>query len=170
MEMKKQANGAWLFILGGALLVIEYALLWFVEKPVVNAVLDYIAVALWFTGVIFIFVPIFDLRCKSNVPRGKGYTETKKLVNTGFYAAVRHPQYLGWVLMYAALVFFNPNWIIIITGFTGMVCVYEISRREDVRLVEKFGGIYETYMDNVPAMNLPLGLVRAAKKKGKKDK
>ena len=165
--MKKQAGIAWLFILGGALLVVEYALLWFVEKPVVNVVLDYVAVALWFAGVILIFVPIFDLRGKGKVPLKKGNVKKRKLVNTGIYAVVRHPQYLGWTLMYAALVFFNPNWIIAIVGFAGMVCVYEISRWEDVRLVEKFGGTYEDYIDNVPAMNLPVGLVRAMKKKNK---
>jgi len=84
--------------------------------------------------------------------------ETKKLVVNGVYAVVRHPQYLGWVLMYLALVFFNLHWAVVVLGFIGMVCVYEIARQEDRRLVERFGKSYERYMGNVPAMNLLMGV------------
>jgi len=102
------------------------------------------------------------------VQKGRSFVETKKLVVNGIYAVVRHPQYLVWVLMYLALVFFNLHWAVVVLGFIGMVCVYEIARQEDRRLVERFGKSYERYMGNVPAMNLLMGMVRLCRRKRKK--
>jgi len=73
---------------------------------------------------------------------------------------VRHPQYLGWLLMYPAMMLFNTHWLIVVLGLLGMVCVYLFTRQEDTHLVEKFGKPYERYMQAVPRMNFITGVIR----------
>lgn len=75
-------------------------------------------------------------------------------------AVVRHPLYLGWLLMYVAVILFSQHWLILIMGVLGIVCMVLISRDEDQLLVEKFGDPYRGYMESVPALNVLVGLVR----------
>jgi protein-S-isoprenylcysteine O-methyltransferase Ste14 len=56
----------------------------------------------------------------------------------------------------------------VIFGILGMACVYLISRKEDVALVDRFGSAYQEYMQSVPAMNLLLGIVRWLRRKAEK--
>ncbi len=76
----------------------------------------------------------------------------KKIVDTGIYSVVRHPQYLGGLLghigiaillsaMYA--LFFFPFMIII---------VYLISWKEEKELLLEFGVQYEKYRKSVPML------------------
>jgi len=50
----------------------------------------------------------------------------------------------------------------------GMVCVYLISRREDLRLAEGLGLSYEQYMQCVPALNLVAGLARLLRRRARR--
>ncbi len=158
--MKQWMRGGSPYYLAAALLITEFLLCWLLDKPFVLEVLDYIAGAVWTVGIVLLLLPMFVLRGKGRVPKGKSYVETEVLVDTGIYAIVRHPQYLGWLLMYPTLILFNPHWLLAVVGVLGMVCLYLISSQEDKRLVEKFGEPYERYMESVPRMNLLAGVMR----------
>jgi protein-S-isoprenylcysteine O-methyltransferase Ste14 len=103
---------------------------------------------------------MFVLRSKGGVAKGEGYVQTTVLVDSSIYSVVRHPQYLGWLLMYPAMMLFNPHWLIVGLGLLGMACVYLFTRQEDEHLVEKFGKPYGRYMQTVPRMNLIAGIVQ----------
>lgn len=143
-----------------ALLVADFALMWILDKTVALKGLDYLAWATWFVAMILLFLPIFTLRAKGRVPRGKSYVAAQALVDVGVYALVRHPQYLGWMLMYLVVFLFTPNWILAGIGILGIACVYWFTRQEERLLVARFGESYERYMQTVPRFNLPAGIVR----------
>ena len=65
--------------------------------------------------------------------------------------------------MYIAVILFSQHWLIVIMGILGVVCMYQISRQEDQRLIEKFGDPYIRYMESVPAMNVLAGIIRLLK-------
>jgi protein-S-isoprenylcysteine O-methyltransferase Ste14 len=144
----------------GVLLVADFALLWILDETVIVEGLDYVGWASWFVAVILLFLPMVTLRRKGQVPSGKGYVNTEALVDSGIYAVVRHPQYLGWMLMYLVVLLFNPNWVLAMLGILGVACVYWFTRQEEQLLVEKFGESYRRYMQAVPRFNLAAGIIQ----------
>lgn len=74
----------------------------------------------------------------------------KKILNTGIYSTVRHPQYLGWILAHIGIstilsagysIFFTPVLVALI---------YLISKKEENELVKEFGEEYMDYKKEVP--------------------
>ena len=158
--MKQWMKGGFLYYIAGALLVLAYSLLWFLDTPAGVQLLRYIGGGILVVGIVLIFLPRFAFRSKGKPEKEKDWTETTVVVDTGIYAVVRHPLYLGWLLMYVALILLSQHWLTVIIGIPGMVCVYLISRQEDQRLIEKFGDDYKHYMQKVPRMNLLAGIIR----------
>jgi len=148
------------YFIAAILLLVEVALMFLLNKQVVHAALDYLAWAVWAGATVLLFLPMFTLRREGEVPSGRSYVATQRLVRTGIYALVRHPQYLGWMAMYLALLLFNPHWALAVVTALGVACLYVIVVQEDVRLVQKFGAPYERYMRAVPRINLLIGVVR----------
>ena len=158
--MEQRMKGGFLYHAAGALLVLVYSLLWFLDAPTGVQLLRYVGMAIFAIGLVLILLPMFVFRSKGKVKKEDDWTETSILVDTGIYSVIRHPLYLGWLLMYVALVLWSQHWLTIIVGVLGMICVYMISRREDQRLVEKFGDNYKRYMRSVPRMNFLAGVIR----------
>ena len=166
--MKKWTNGSLLYYIAGILLVFAWLSLWFLDNSSVLLVLQYVGWPIMVVGMMLIFLPLFILPRKGKVPKGKDITHTTAVVSSGIYAAVRHSLYLGWLLMYLAIIFWSQHWLMIIIGVTGMICVYLISIQEDRRLVEKFGDDYKRYMQKVPRMNLLDGVIRLIRRRKRK--
>ncbi|HEC76737.1 MAG TPA: isoprenylcysteine carboxylmethyltransferase family protein [Thermoplasmatales archaeon] len=163
--MKQWMRGGFLFYVASVLLVLEYMLLWFLDNPAGIEELRYAGWIIFAVGIVLIFLPRFVFRSKGKVKKEKDWTETTVLVDTGIYSVVRHPLYLGWLLMYLAIILWNRHWLTIIVGVSGMTCVYLISRQEDQRLVEKFGDDYKRYVLSVPRMNLLVGVIRLLRRR-----
>jgi protein-S-isoprenylcysteine O-methyltransferase Ste14 len=83
----------------------------------------------------------------------------------GIYAVIRHPRYLGWLLVYVAVMMLTQHWAAVACALPGMVCIYLISRQEDLRLAKELGPAYEQYMRCVPALNPVTGLLRLLRRK-----
>ena len=163
--MKQWTKDRFLYYVAGALLVLAYSLLWFLDAPDGVQILRYIGGGILVVGLILIILPRFAFRSKGKPEKGKDWTETTIVVDTGIYAVVRHPLYLGWLLMYVALILLSQHWLTAIIGIPGMACVYLISRQEDQRLIKKFGDDYKDYMQKVPRMNLLAGIIRRVRRR-----
>ena len=83
------------------------------------------------------------------------------LINVGVYRIVRHPMYVGGMMMFVSHVLFGQSIVIGLSTFVGLCCCCLLIRSEDHRLIEKFGREYEQYMSKVPGVNLLLGVGRA---------
>jgi protein-S-isoprenylcysteine O-methyltransferase Ste14 len=143
--------------------------MWVLDRSLEVKGLDYLAWAVWLVAVALLALSTLTLRRRGRVPQGKSYVETGALVATGVYAVIRHPQYLGWLLMYIVIVLFKPNWILAAIGIVGIACVYRFTLQEEGLLREKFGDAYGRYMQAVPRFNLVAGATRLlAKRRGEK--
>ena len=158
--MKRQGHRRILFFAASASLLLAFGLMFLLDNPALIRWLWYVGWIVWAVGIVFVFLPMFVLRNKGGVAKGQSYVQTTALVDSGLYSVVRHPQYLGWFLMYPAMMLFNSHWLIVVLGFLGMVCVYLFTLQEDDDLVAKFGESYERYMTAVPQLNLIAGLIR----------
>ena len=73
-----------------------------------------------------------------------------KLVTTGLYKYVRHPQYLGFLLITLGL---NVMWLTIITAIMWPVLAFlywRLAKKEDKEMEEKFGEEFREYKRKVP--------------------
>ena len=105
------------------------------------------------------------------MPKGKSFVNTTRLVATGIYAAVRHPQYTGGIYaVFLTNLLANPHWLFGVLGAAGTVVIVMSCRIEDQNLIEKFGDEYRAYMERVPGMNFVLGIIRIMHRKSNQDR
>jgi len=121
----------------------------------------YIGVGLYvFSGCTFGMLPVIEFRKKGRVKKGKSYIHTTKLVDTGIYSIVRHPQYVTFIMFAIAGMLLFQHWIIIILGIPIIPLTYIDLIRADKDSIEKFGDDYKAYMKRVPRGNFLLGIIR----------
>ncbi len=115
-------------------------------------------------GMVLVMAPIIMFPRRGGVKKGESFVETTKLVDTGIYAFVRHPQYTGGIFaIFLTTLLWYPHWLFGVLGVAGTVVIYLGCREEDKLLVKKFGKDYESYMKRVPQMNFFLGIMRLMK-------
>jgi protein-S-isoprenylcysteine O-methyltransferase Ste14 len=94
------------------------------------------------------------------VEKGTSYVQTTKLVTSGVYAVVRHPQYLAGMLLNVALPLVGQHWLVATLGVPPFVLTLVDARLADRAALEKFGEGYRRYMKEVPGLNFLSGIVR----------
>ena len=115
----------------------------------------------------FFFSPFLYFREKGRPQEGKTIMDTSVLVDSGTYAIVRHPQFLGSILLMSASILISQHWLAAIIGVPIAVCYYMEEVKEEKGLMVKFGDDYKRYMERVPRMNLLLGIVRLLRRRKK---
>jgi protein-S-isoprenylcysteine O-methyltransferase Ste14 len=88
---------------------------------------------------VLVIAPIVMFPRLGGVPKGKSFVCTTPLVDTGIYAIVRHPQYLGrntgcipgTLLLY-------PHWLFAVLGIPGVLFLCLSTRDEENRLIARF--------------------------------
>lgn len=168
MKMR-EISGA--IIVASILIVAQYILAFFVYKLPGVRMLQWIGWAIWALSLIFGFGPIFILRRKGGVAKGKSYVETTRLVDTSLFAIVRHPQYLSGILFNLALMLIAQHWLVILLGIVSMLLIYFDIQAADQESIGKFGNEYRQYIQRVPQINFLLGIFRLilAKRAGIRD-
>ena len=82
------------------------------------------------------------------------------IVDSGIYGIIRHPMYLGGMVMFFSHVFLGQNWIVAVGTIVAIACCYLITLSDEEQSLQKFGGDYKRYMQKVPRMNFVLGVIR----------
>ncbi len=115
----------------------------------------------WAVGMVLVLAPMVQFPRSGGVARGQSFVHTTRLVDTGIYGLIRHPQYLGGILsIFVATPLFYPHWLFVAMGVPGAAIVYCSAQEEEKNLVLQFGDDYRSYMQRVPRMNLVVGVVR----------
>lgn len=75
-----------------------------------------------------------------------------RLATTGAYARVRHPQYIGFVLIMTGFLFQWPT-VVTLVMFPILVFMYvRLARREERDARAEFGDVYSRYEASTPAV------------------
>ncbi len=128
-------------------------------------ILAYIGVGLYvISGLVFGLLPVIEFRKKGRIRKGKSYIHTTKLVDTGIYSIVRHPQYVTFMLWAIAGMLLFQHWVIVLLGIPIFPLTYIDLVKADRDAIEKFGDEYKAYMKKVPRANFLLGIIRQFKK------
>ena len=109
-------------------------------------VLAYVGVGLYVSSDIILgLLPVFEFRKKGGVKKGQSYVHTTKLVDTGIYSVVRHPQYVTFIMWAISGMLLFQHLIVILLGVPITPLTY-VDLFIDKRCVGRFGQDYKAYM------------------------
>ena len=145
--------------------ILQIALAFLLFNQSGMAVLRFAGWILWTIGAMFGILPTFTLRAKGGVPPGRPTADTARVVESGLYAIVRHPQFMAQEFLCLAVTFIAQHWVVVVIGIVPMVLAYLDAIREDQACIRKFGDDYRRYMERVPRMNLVAGVIRLLQRK-----
>jgi protein-S-isoprenylcysteine O-methyltransferase Ste14 len=120
----------------------------------------------WAFGMVLVMAPIVMFPRRGGVAKGRSFVNTTRMVDTGIYSVVRHPQYLGGVFaVFVTTILWYPHWLFGVLGAIATAVIYMSCREEDQRLVQQFGDDYMNYMWKVPRMNVLAGVIRLLRRR-----
>ena len=129
-------------------------------------VLLYVGWLVGLVGLVFFILGTYGLRKEGEAPKGKSFLLTTVLVDSGIYAVVRHPEYLGTMLLIFGSILISQHWLTLVLGVPLLVWFFVyVLPEEDRHLIEKFGDNYKRYMQNVPSINLLVGVTQLLKRR-----
>lgn len=132
----------------------------------INA-LAYIGYSILGLSGIFGILPIIEFRRKGKVEKGEIYMKTQKIVKTGIFSIIRHPQFFAGILISLAFAFISQHWVVIILFAPVIPVTHWDTLSANIKLIEKFGDEYEQYMSEVPGLNPLLGIIKLIRRKKK---
>jgi len=100
------------------------------------------------------FVTLFGfiLRLASIIIMGRGFVPNvmlqshQQLIQIGIYKVIRHPSYLGVILIYSGLSLMLTNWLLLLSSLGFSLVVYEWRMRlEEKELMKKYGRAFLEY-------------------------
>jgi len=162
--LRGKRAGSVLGLISGWGFFVFWAGLWFSTQPrfvvpiLANFSIDIPHIAFGFPLFhVFVFLPFFLTGAWLGIAGVKETTlrvaethMTEKIVSSGVYSLVRHPQYLGGLLAHVGISFLLSAWFSLLATVLMMLLVYLISRKEETELMKEFGAVYEEYRRNVP--------------------
>ena len=86
--------------------------------------------------------------------------ETTAVVQRGPYRLIRHPQYLGYMLLSIGFGLIKQQWLVLFLGIFAIGLFMLLAAAEEAELHHRFGEQYADYCRQVPRFNLLLGLIR----------
>jgi protein-S-isoprenylcysteine O-methyltransferase Ste14 len=130
-----------------------------------NSTLRISGVIVLLLSVVFMFPSFVLLKKYGHVSEGDSYMHTTTVVDQGLYAVVRHPQYLGYMLLSGGFVLVTQHWLSALLGIVAIASFYLQAAAEEQYCATRIGAPYEHYMQRVPRFNAILGIVRTLQKK-----
>lgn len=143
------------FVVHGLSFALFFYLASALDVPSVPPLVDYLAWMLLGFGIALVVLSIATL--VSNREGG--------LIEWGVYGIVRHPMYLGAMVLFLSWIFFCPHWIIGLISLANIALVYWFMLQGERRNIATFGDTYRRYMESVPRMNPVAGLIRRLRSK-----
>ena len=81
-------------------------------------------VVMLLTASVFIFTPFYLLSKYGKTQVGKTYTQAGKVVQQGLYALLRHPQYLGYMLLACGFTLLSQHWFTVLLATLSVIFFY----------------------------------------------
>ncbi|MDH5779447.1 MAG: isoprenylcysteine carboxylmethyltransferase family protein [Candidatus Bathyarchaeota archaeon] len=111
-------------------------------------------------GGLFLLLSLIYFRKRGKPVEGRSIMCTTVLVESGTYGIVRHPQFLGAVLMMCGSILVSQHWVFALIGAPLIASMAKWIQEAEESLIAKFGDDYKRYMHKVPRINVVLGIIR----------
>jgi protein-S-isoprenylcysteine O-methyltransferase Ste14 len=147
--MKQETKETLGYVVNGLSFALFFYLASALEGLYVSPLIKYLAWILLGFGLVLIVLSIATL--VRNREAG--------LIEWGIYGIVRHPMYLGAMVLFLSWIFFLPHWITVLISSVNIAIVYWFILQGERQNITKFGDPYRRYMETVPGINLLAGLI-----------
>ena len=137
-------------VVNGLSIALYFFLVSAVEVPRAFPALTVIGLLLFATGMSLVVLSVIAL------VRNQG----AGLIDRGVFGWVRHPMYLGAMLLFASFFFLHPHWLMLPLSAVNIAIVYSFILQGDQLNQAKFGSAYTVYAQSVPRINLLAGILR----------
>ena len=137
--------GLWFFPQPRIFLCVDkcvFVSLWIVKSSLINIFLGLIFIMM---GSIFGLLGVLELSLSVS-----SHVEPDKVVVSGIYSKVRHPQYLGGFLAHIGFSLLLSGYYSLLATPLVFVLLYLMAIVEEKYLLARFGDIYREYMHRVP--------------------
>jgi protein-S-isoprenylcysteine O-methyltransferase Ste14 len=130
-----------------------------------HQVLRISGITLLLLAAVFIFTPFYLLSKYGNKQDGQTYMQAGEVVQQGLYALIRHPQYLGYMLLTCGFTLLSQHWVAVLLASLSVFFFYLQAVQEEDYCLAQFGEPYARYLQRVPRFNLILGIWRVLRGK-----
>lgn len=138
---------ATLFLIVGSLLI----------TPIESLLLKIAGITAVPLALVFMFAPFYYLKKYGQVESQKSVVHTTQVVDHGVYAIVRHPQYLGYMLLNVGLALINWHGVTAAAAALATLFFYAQAVQEEKYCHQQMGTAYKSYCRRVPRFNFLLG-------------
>ena len=121
-------------------------------------------------GGLFFLLSLIYFRKRGKPVEGRDIMCTTVLVESGTYGIVRHPQFLGVVLMMCGAILVSQHWVFALIGVPLIASMAKWIQEAEGHLIAKFGDDYKRYMQKVPRINFVLGVIRLLQRRTREVK
>jgi protein-S-isoprenylcysteine O-methyltransferase Ste14 len=125
-----------------------------------SAPLRAVGVVVLILSIPLIFLPFVLLTRYGGVAAGAPYYDTSRVVERGPYTVVRHPQYLGYMLLLVGFVLLSQHLLTTLPAAVAVAALLVHTVQEEQQCERRMGDAYRAYMRRVPRFNLPVGVLR----------
>ncbi|MDG6219075.1 MAG: serine hydrolase [Candidatus Thermoplasmatota archaeon] len=94
--------------------------------------------------------PIYTLKKYGQIPEGKNYMNTTKAVTEGIYRIMRHPQYIGLIILDFSTIFIFQTMISVFLAGISVSFLILLIYAEEKKLLKRFGKDYADYKNKTP--------------------
>ncbi len=115
-------------------------------------------------AVLFAGLPFLHLARYGKPKPGDAFFETTQVADKGVYGLVRHPQYLGYMLLVVGFASINPHPLTLGLAGAAVAFFYLQCVVEERFCLERMGTAYGEYKKRVPRINVVLGLYRIVRR------
>lgn len=143
---KSQKPGFYIFLYTGMLAtLIQIFLLVFSDSGHWISFGLYISLFLWLFSIFLWISGLLELRKNGMSDASGNYMNTTKIVTTGIFRFVRHPQYLAYMLFNLGIIFKMQSIPTIVCGSLAIILLFAGMKEEEKLLIRKFGDQYHNY-------------------------
>ena len=115
-----------------------------------NLMLQIIGFVLAIMSQFLVFLSIYALKKYGHISKGKSYMNTTKIVNEGIYKIMRHPQYIGLIILAFSTIFIFQTMISVFLGSISVLFLILSIYAEEKELLKRFGNDYADYKNKTP--------------------
>jgi len=151
--------------IAGLLFLMQIILLFYFDNFGLNILIFGIGWLMIIPSFLLLTLPLRSLSNYSNLS-DEGKTDDETLVvKKGIYGIVRHPLYVGWMLMSISLILISQSWLSMICALIIVPLILIIISHEDRTNTIRFGEEYSQYQKEVPLVNIFSGIWRYHRRK-----
>ncbi len=142
----------------GLSFLLQLLLLFYFDSYGLNIIIFGIGWLMLIPSFLLLTLSLMALHTYGNIPDGKSLVDTTLIVTNGVYGIIRHPLYVGYMLMSISLALITQSWFSALCTLVIIPLVMIIIHREEKANSIKFLEQYSQYQKEVPLLNIFKGI------------